>query len=76
MKKSLYIAAATVTMLLASCETKTCVCYEQVSGRWVKSETVANSDERCANLSTNIRRCVESYDEDIDPEQIAVDNKR
>ena len=76
MKKIMITVAVVATFALTSCETKTCVCYESVGGKWTKTETIADAAERCGNLSTNTRKCVESYEEDIDPSAIGSDYKR
>jgi len=76
MKKAFLLVAAVCTMTLISCETKTCVCYTQNGGTWTKSETLADAAERCSNLSTNSRKCVEEYEADIDPSAIGSDYKR
>ena len=68
--------AAAATTMLVSCETKTCVCYESVGGHWTKNETIADAAERCSNLSTTTSKCVESYEEDIDPSAIGSEYKR
>ena len=76
MKKVFFLMAVFAIAILASCETKTCICYESVGGTWTKNETYADAAERCANLSTTTRKCVESYEEDIDPSAIGSDYKR
>ena len=76
MKKVFLLMAVVATTMLVSCETKTCVCYESVGGQWTKNETFADASERCVNLSTTTRKCVESYEEDIDPGAIGSDYKR
>jgi len=76
MKKVIILMAVFATTMLVSCETKTCVCYESVGGHWTKNETYADASEKCSNLSTNTRKCVESYEEDIDPSEIGIEYKR
>lgn len=76
MKKLIFTMAAVAAMtLLASCDSKVCICYERVNGDVVKTETMGDPAARCSTLSTSRRTCVEEYEE-LDPSQIAIDYKR
>ena len=76
MKKVVLLIGVVCATMFVSCETKTCVCYTQSGGTWTKSETLADAAERCSNLSTSSRKCVEEYEADIDPSAIGSDYKR
>ncbi len=74
MKKKVLIPLAVLACVaLASCDGKTCYCYERVSENNVyESEVYVNSDVSCASLTTATRGCIESHERGtIDPNDIA-----
>jgi hypothetical protein len=75
MKKTLLpLMATTVMLLLSACDGKNCICYQKENGVMTAQNTYADSETRCATLSTSYRTCVEDY-EALDPSQMATDTK-
>ena len=75
MKKLLLIAIC--TLVLASCDSKSCRCYELVGSRWTgPNTTIAAAGTRCSELNSPTRKCNEMDDPIIDPSDIATDTKK
>ena len=69
-KKVILPLAAVATLLLASCDSKLCYCYEASGSGVYEQEVYTNTDTPCSAMSTSSRGCVES-DERMDPGSIA-----
>ena len=67
----LSIVALMGCVVLASCDTKLCYCYEN----GIEEEMYVNSDVSCASYSRGNRGCVEQ-NERMDPRDIARDRKK
>lgn len=52
--------AAVAALLLASCDSKLCYCYESTAQGVYESEVYINPDSPCNSMSTSTRGCVES----------------
>lgn len=77
MKKIILPLAATCLLALASCDGKSCRCYEMVGGRWTgPSTTVTAAGTRCNDLNSAYRKCNEMDDPILDPDDIGVDTKK
>lgn len=75
MKKVIYsLATIAIVTLMAACDGKTCICYQQVNGKMTETETYADLETACRTLSTSTRTCVE-VSEEIDPNAIATPYK-
>ncbi len=63
--------AMLAVVLLASCDSKLCYCYDHTSsGTPYEQEIFVNTDTPCSAMSNGDRGCVESY-ERMDPGQVA-----
>lgn len=68
MKKSYlkWLFIASIVCLFASCDTKTCYCYNYTYSGILESEEIVDSDKNCRSLSRGMageygsRACVES----------------
>lgn len=77
MKKLLLPLAALAMLALASCDGKSCRCYEVVNGRWTgPATTVTAAGTRCSDLNNSYRKCNEMDDPILDPNDIGVDTKK
>ena len=76
--KKLFLAIAALSLLgLASCDGKSCRCYELVGKRWTGPTTTSTvAGTRCSELNTTHRVCNEMDDPIIDPDDIGVDYKK
>ncbi|MBO4600596.1 MAG: hypothetical protein J5641_07640 [Bacteroidales bacterium] len=64
-------------LALASCDGKSCRCYELVGSHWTgPNTTYAESGIRCAELNNRTRYCNEMDDPILDPNDIATDTKK
>ena len=62
---------------LASCDGKSCRCYELVGNRWTgPNTTVTAAGTRCNQLNNSYRVCNEMDDPILDPSDIGVDTKK
>lgn len=75
MKKKVLIPLAIVAVaaLFASCDQKTCYCYERgADGRLIETQVYTDVDRACNALGNASRGCIESNERGtIDPEDIA-----
>ena len=63
-------------LLLASCDTKECRCYELSGTRWTgPSTTMTTAGTRCADLNDRTRKCNEMDEPILNPDDIGVDEK-
>ena len=77
MKKLLLSLAALSLLGLASCDSKSCRCYELVGNRWTGPSTTSTmAGTRCNELNTSYRMCNEMDDPILNPDDIGVDNKK
>ena len=77
MKLKLTLLLALGALALASCDSKSCRCYELVNAHWTgPSTTVTAAGTRCASLNNSYRVCNEMEDPIIDPSDIGVDTKK
>lgn len=77
MKKIALLILVAGTCMLASCSTKSCRCYEYVSGRWTGPITYsAMAGTPCGNLNTPTTYCNEMDDPILDPSDIANGKKK
>lgn len=75
MKKLLIIAVC--ALALASCDSKSCRCYEMVGSRWTgPNTTLTAAGTRCSDLNNPTRKCNEMDDPILDPNDIATDTKK
>lgn len=71
MKKIITAAVLLYSLcVLASCNTKTCVCYEVVGQQMTMQDTYTDINNACSSLSTERRICVEES-ERVNPEDVA-----
>lgn len=57
--------------LLASCETKTCVCYDAAGSRVVRNYVTTSAGTRCSALNVSGERaCNEESDPLLDPDNM------
>lgn len=72
MKKSIVMALSAVAavVLLASCDSKLCYCYQTTSAGVHEEEVYTNTDNHCNVLSNSSRTCVEQ-NERMNPGDIA-----
>ncbi|MDO4216760.1 MAG: hypothetical protein Q4D03_01130 [Bacteroidales bacterium] len=71
MKKILIAVALLGSLgLLASCTSKTCVCYQVVNGHMTMNDTYTDLNTACASLTNDYRVCVEES-ERVNPEDVA-----
>jgi len=72
MKKIALMILVAGTLLLASCDTKSCRCYEHINGYWTGPVTYnAMAGTPCGDLNTPTTFCNEMDDPIIDPRDIA-----
>ena len=77
MKLKLILFLALGAIALASCDGKSCRCYELVGSRWTgPNTTVTSAGTRCSDLNNSNRFCNEMDDPILDPSDIGVDSKR
>lgn len=72
MKKRIVMALSAVAavVLLASCDSKLCYCYQTTSAGVHEEEVYTNTDNHCNVLSNSSRTCVEQ-NERMNPGDIA-----
>ena len=72
MKKRIVMALSAVAavVLLASCDSKLCYCYQTTSAGVPEEEGYTNTDNHCNVLSNSSRTCVEQ-NERMNPGDIA-----
>jgi hypothetical protein len=77
MKLKLTLLLALGALALASCDTKSCRCYEMVNAHWTgPNTTVAAAGTRCSDLNNYYRVCNEMEDPILNPNDIGVDTKK
>lgn len=77
MKRRLTLILALGALALASCDSKSCRCYELVNTHWTgPNTTVTAAGTRCSDLNNSYRVCNEMDDPILDPDDIGVDTKK
>ena len=77
MKLKLTLLLALGALALASCDSKSCRCYELVGSRWTgPNTTVTTAGTRCSALNNSYRVCNEMDDPILNPDDIGVDTKK
>ena len=76
--KKIFLAIAALSLLgLASCDGKSCRCYDLVGSRWTGPSTTSTlAGTRCSELNTTRRVCNEMDDPILNPDDIGVDTKK
>lgn len=77
MKFKLILLFALGALALASCDSKSCRCYELVNAHWTgPNTTVTTAGTRCSALNNSYRVCNEMDDPILNPDDIGVDTKK
>lgn len=77
MKKTVILLSIAGALAVASCNTKSCRCYEFNNGRWTGPFTYsAYQGTPCGNLNSTTTLCNEMEDPVLDPDDIAIGKKK
>lgn len=83
MKKTLlFLAAASILLSFASCESKSCKCYVLNGDQYVRETDYVDESSACGSLDRYYsngkpsRLCTEYNEPDIDPNDIGVETKK
>lgn len=77
MKKLAFFIIGAALCTLASCDTKSCRCYEYSGGRWTGPRTYTTQyGTACGALNTSTTYCNEMDDPILDPNDIAIGKKK
>ncbi len=77
MKKLAFLLLIAGTFAMASCNTKSCRCYERHSDRWTGPVTYSTYvGTPCGDLNTPTVLCNEMEDHILNPDDIAVGKKK
>ena len=77
MKLKFTLLLALGALALASCDSKSCRCYELINTQWTGPNTsYVAAGTRCSDLNSRTRLCNEMDEPIIDPHDIGVDTKK